>query len=219
MLEKETTTKKKKLNLAKLYWYGVLIYMTGFLSFVTYNFGDYVLINTQAKIKELTDEDIPDYNKIGEYKYLTQVLLERLPSNVLNTFISDDCCIEGLEYLGNNLEQFSGITLEDVIYIHNDSISISNALIHEFGHYVDIKLNRKSNTEEWHEIYLEEKDKFVERQVNPLADLDQVKDYVISDEDEFFAEVFSESVLFPLTSKLTTPKAYQYVKKCVEEIK
>ena len=88
-------------------------------------------------------------------------------------------------YNGEIKRELAGLTLlkEKKIYISHKSRHIRQAMVHEFGHYLDIKLGFVSETKEFKEIYEEEKEHIKEKW--------KFDGHASSNSQEFFAECFA----------------------------
>lgn len=86
------------------------------------------------------------------------------------------------------------------------SIKVNNTVLHEVGHYVDYKCGRISDTEEFRKVFDSEKYNIHETEYN------------ISSNREYFAESFKNYILYENKVKHRTPKTYEYILKCLEEV-
>lgn len=100
------------------------------------------------------------------------------------------------------------LDVEGRIDYNNRIITIKNrkSLLHEIGHYVDFKCNRISDTDNFIKIYNQEKYNTYENEYN------------ISSNREYFAESFKNYILYENKVKHKTPKTYEYILKCLEEV-
>ena len=137
------------------------------------------------------------------YGKLPQHLREMLWDNNYRIYIVNEI---------QNNENIMGSTYYGprIILIKNDMYFIDNTIYHEIGHVLDDKSHilYASGTEEFIDIYTEEKDNFV---------VDNNYDYFVSDEKEYFASAFAEYMLNPNRLKENTPKTYEFIRKCIEE--
>lgn len=102
----------------------------------------------------------------------------------------------------------SSLQLGGKIDYNNKIITIKNrtSLLHEIGHYVDYKCGRISDTEEFRKVFDSEKYNIHETEYN------------ISSNREYFAESFKNYILYENKVKHKTPKTYEYILKCLEEV-
>lgn len=99
---------------------------------------------------------------------------------------------------------------EKRIYIEDREVACKNAVIHEFGHYIDFYLGNISYTEEFANIFYEER--------YGLIGLDGVDNHCISTSIEFFAEVFNQMILHPETCKSSVPKSFNFIQECINSL-
>lgn len=139
-------------------------------------------------------------------------LLGRVPSSVLNAFQQDGWSIYVTDsdldnrYYGGTYGKLAGITVYDdkSIYMEDSKSDINRALAHEFGHYLDSTSGFPSTTQQFMDIYNEEKYTFLDS--TSCGD-----GHEYSDPQEFYASVFSEAMINPEGCQSTAPKAYAYI--------
>lgn len=91
---------------------------------------------------------------------------------------------------------------KNIIFMSNSEYAIDNALIHEFGHVLDSLSKWDSMNEYFLKVFQKEKDSF---------EVESLDNHYKSNEREFFAEVFQESILNPDTCKTSAPQAFDFV--------
>lgn len=91
----------------------------------------------------------------------------------------------------------AGITVFNTKEIFIEAGETSYCVIHELGHYMDYKRSMVSETEEFRTLYLKEKNK--------------LSMYGLTDQTEFFAEVFMYALLQPETTAELCPNSYEYI--------
>lgn len=99
---------------------------------------------------------------------------------------------------------------KNIIFMSNSKYAIDNALIHEFGHVLDSLSKWDSMNQYFVKVFQEEKDSF---------EVKSLDDHYKSNEREFFAEVFQESILSPDTCKSSAPKAFDFVNLKIKDLK
>lgn len=99
---------------------------------------------------------------------------------------------------------------KNIIFMSNSKYAIDNALIHEFGHVLDSLFGWDSMNEYFLKVFEEEKDSF---------EVESLDGHYKSNEREFFAEIFQESILNPDTCKLSAPKAFSFVNSKIKDLK
>ena len=146
----------------------------------------------------------PVYDEIWRvYGTLPQSVKDMLLDSNYRIYVVDSIqneeCITGVTYYGQR-----------VILIKDDMYYVSRTMYHEYGHVVDDKSHilYSSDTQEFKQIYLEEKDNFI---------CDNNYDYFVSDEAEYFASAFAEYMLKPSRLKENTPKTYEFIRRCIKE--
>lgn len=137
------------------------------------------------------------------------------PENVLNYLNTNGWVfyISGTEitsrYKGDVKGSIAGFTNYDTneVYIRGSESSIRYCFLHEVGHVVDKMLNFPSYESEWKTIYNEEKNKL---------SVFSYDGHYKSTPQEYFAEVYSESLINPVRCKNTAPKSYYYIKEVLK---
>ncbi len=151
------------------------------------------------------------------YIEIVEDTLLLMPQDLVEAFVNDEWCIfvttENLsqKYFNGKYFMVIGVTLPKNKYIKvaNKYESLAYTTLHEFGHYLDQACSGQfsSKSEEFKQIYLEEKDTF-------KANNTQISD--IRDEKEFFAEMFRCSIQ---DIDKCTPKALHYVNSQLAKLK
>lgn len=98
---------------------------------------------------------------------------------------------------------------KNIIFMSNSKYAIDNALIHEFGHVLDSLSGWDSMNEYFLKVFEKEKDSF---------DVESSDGHYKSNEREFFAEVFQESILNPDTCKSSAPEAFNFVNSKIKSL-
>lgn len=176
--------------------------------------------NTDVTTDEVVASQVEEYHGIvkadgavsAELLRYADGLLGRVPSSVLNAFQQDGWSIYVTDsdldnrYYDGAYGKLAGITVYNnkSIYVEDSKNDINSALAHEFGHYVDSKSGFPSSTQQFMDIYNEEKYTFVDS--TSCGD-----GHEYSDPQEFFASVFSEAMINPEGCQSTAPKAYAFV--------
>ena len=86
--------------------------------------------------------------------------------------------------------------------------NVNRVLIHEVGHFVAYVNNRADSTAEFRAIYNAEKNNFA----------GDNRAYAVSNNKEFFAEVFKEYSMNRASLKSHCPRAYEYVKNVLADM-
>ena len=86
--------------------------------------------------------------------------------------------------------------------------NVNRVLVHEIGHFVAYVNNRVDSTAEFRAIYNAEKNNFA----------GDNRAYAVSNNKEFFAEVFKEYSMNRASLKSHCPRAYEYVKNVLAEM-
>ncbi len=86
--------------------------------------------------------------------------------------------------------------------------NVNRVLVHEIGHFVAYVNNRADSTAEFRAIYNAEKNNFA----------GDNRAYAVSNNKEFFAEVFKEYSMNRASLKSHCPRAYEYVKNVLAEM-
>lgn len=95
------------------------------------------------------------------------------------------------------------VQAEKTIYIVNDSRAIDKALLHEMGHYIDLRSDYSSQSVEFSNIYLAESTK--------LFEVNKTDDYAQTSEEEYFAEAFQQIIKRPDMISIQTPNTFNYI--------
>ena len=141
--------------------------------------------------------------------------VNKLPSNLINKFISDGWHIYVTDeniaevYFGGTYSSVQGATIYEskTIVLANNATYIQNSLIHEIGHYVDFCRGYfLSDTPTFESIYNLEVEYFKSRIVNSSC---------VRDQQEFFAEEFF--YIYKDSSKCTE-QAYNYISNVINSL-
>ena len=108
-------------------------------------------------------------------------------------------------YEGDVSGRLSGLTnyKEKRIYIHGGYYDVYNSLLHEMGHFADFISGGQSIKEEFIKIYKKEKEN--------LQRIYELDSHIVSNEQEYFAEVFARYIVEKDYIKKKTPKTYEYM--------
>lgn len=147
---------------------------------------------------------------------VAQSYVERVPSKVIDA-ISSICYqmqlvndpAKEVGYTSN----WCGVTSPSMkmIYIEAKESKFRRAIVHEIGHAFDDYLGNVSLSDEFWGIYEAEKDSF---KVTGYATDGHFKD----NSQEFFAEAFQMYVYDSATLQSSAPKAYSFVKNCIDSL-
>ena len=100
---------------------------------------------------------------------------------------------------------------KNIIYISSNSNTIRRATIHEVGHAIAYELGWVEETDEFVEIFEEEKEFF--------TDCCSIGDgHEISDKYEYFASVYQNMILDYSDTKSEVPKTVEYIEDCLSRI-
>lgn len=96
-----------------------------------------------------------------------------------------------------------------VIKILNRNYFVERTVLHEYGHALDkaLKFNHISKTDEFKQIYLNEKANFK---------VDENRDYYVEDITEYFAQAFAEYIQNPQRLQDNTPETYTFIENCIK---
>lgn len=139
-------------------------------------------------------------------------LIETIPSHILECFneygfqvVLTDVNIAERYYQDTSLGDIAGLFVENesTIYISSKRNYINHATIHEFGHFFDYINDWSSTSEDFINIYIEEKDN--------LQIISHDNHYK-SSSSEFFATSFQQYLKNPKKLKNEAPKTYNYLK-------
>lgn len=137
--------------------------------------------------------------------------IDKLPANIRYAFVNAgwSICLTDTNlaqrFFAGQYSSVIGCTVygDRTIYVKNSKYGISNAIIHEFGHFIDNYRGTVSSSEEFTSYYNSEKYSFIE--VNKLDDNST------SSTIEFFAEIFNQAILYPNSCSSSAPNAYNFV--------
>ena len=146
-----------------------------------------------------------------------ELYYQAVPLDIRKQFAEDgwklvvtDQDISSTYYNGPVKGELAGLadSLEKKLYVHEDHYHIRNALLHEFGHYLDFRSGMVSNEDTFNTCYETEKEAF-DRPWNPDT-------HAMSSEAEYFAESFQQYILEPATCKEHQPLTYEYIAALIE---
>ena len=132
-----------------------------------------------------------------------------IPSNIRTSFVNDGWEIvitsESLESLFGYSFSIIGLTTygEERIYVEARENAIRRALCHEMGHYWDWKNDWLSDTDEWKDIFYDERYKFNEQY--------KADNHCVSSTVEYFAEIFAQALMYPDTAYSSAPRSCNYI--------
>ena len=132
--------------------------------------------------------------------------MKRLWLKRTNKSIPEDLYVAGLTTYdrARNLKEINVCDLEN---------TPQRAIIHEFGHFVDVMNGQPStNSRQFMKIYSREKYTYV--------DSDGSEDYcnIKNDIHEYFASIYDEYVKNPLNLRAKAPESYFFIERCVKDI-
>ena len=145
--------------------------------------------------------------------------LALVPNNILDAFFNQggtilltDKNIAKTYYNDYNIGKIIGLhdANKNVVYVSNTKYAIDFALIHEFGHVLDSLTNWNSMKDEFKDIYNTEKD---------TLEVYSIDGHYKTNEREFFAEIFQESIINSDSCKKTAPRAFEFVTNKINELK
>lgn len=111
------------------------------------------------------------------------------------------------EALNGNMVLGLTVPSDHKIYLSEKGYYAQIAYIHEIGHVVDFNNDYPSNSEEFKKIYLKEKDDYIS------SNFSVSKEYITSNEAEFFAEIFKNICENNTESLKSVPESVSFVKK------
>lgn len=177
---------------------------------------------SRKNVSQSLKDFISDFQFEGEISNesieIAQKYYFKIPENFRNRFkengwriiISDEDLNEKY-YESISSIPIAGLTVynDKTIYLGNYGINLSEAVIHEFGHYFDFINGRISNTEEFLKLFHKEK--------NNLYFLSNtLKNNAKEQSSEFFAECFQQYFNRPELFKDTCPETYQFFLNLLE---
>ena len=141
-------------------------------------------------------------------------IMGRVPSAVLNAFTQQGWSIYvtdsdlNARFFDNQYGGVSGATVyaDKAIYVNASKFNINDAMVHEFGHFIDSNCGFVSCTQEFTDIYNEEKNTF--KYTNSCGDGHEFSNTV-----EYFASAFDEYIINPSGCQATAPKTYEYIQR------
>lgn len=111
------------------------------------------------------------------------------------------------EALNGNIVLGLTVPTDHKIYLSKKGYYAQIAYIHEIGHVVDFNNNYPSSSEEFKRIYLKEKDDYIS------SNFCVSKEYITSNEAEFFAEIFKNICENDDKSLKSVPESVRFVRK------
>ena len=153
-----------------------------------------------------------DENLMG----IAQTYVERVPSKVLGAISSIGYQMQLVNDPAKEVgytSNWCGVTSPSMkmIYIEAKESKFRRAIVHEIGHAFDDYLGNVSLSDEFGGIYEAEKDSFI---VTGYSSDSHYKENT----QEFFAEAFQMYVYDSATLQSSAPKAYDFVKNCIEGV-
>lgn len=150
------------------------------------------------------------YKKVWEtYDELPENIKEMLDDQHYEIYVVDPLVSEMEGYITLGRTHF----MYGIIEISNKDLWVKRTTFHEVGHVIDdeISITFASASKEFKEIYEEEKEAFK----HVVADNHE---YFISTEMEYFAQAFSEFMINPEGLQEYTPRTYEFIEKCINNI-
>lgn len=189
-------------------------YKTGYLKVshngsVSYVYSDCLSLK---KIKDLLNISYSDDSISDSYSDTINSEVSILPSKLLNDFIDSYWTVEvtnediGAKYTNGKFSNVKGLTMykNRVIYL-SSSYDVSDSVLHEFGHWVDMEKGFISTSNKFNEIYTSESELF--------KDTFNVTFYY--DNMELFAESFYRYFVNPDVLEANCPKIYKFMSDIV----
>ena len=142
--------------------------------------------------------------------------LGKIPVKLQKEFIADGWTFYvttkniGSYYFGGKYGSVKGVTRTDekAIYVEDRS-SAMDCIVHEFGHYVDVRTGIfETDNEDFNAVYEEEYATFCEIFETPS----------IGGKRELFGEGFEKYILCPNKLQACSPKLYQFIQKVLDNI-
>ena len=149
---------------------------------------------------------------------LGESYFNKLPTNVQNflknndvKFYITDSNLANRFYSGV-YSSVLGVTVygEKTIYMENRNSAIKLSLIHESGHMIDYLTGTPSSSQEFNEIYQDEKDSFIE--------IGKQDNNSTSSTTEYFAEVVNQAILYPDSCSSSAPRSYAFVMNIINNL-
>ena len=145
-------------------------------------------------------------------KKICSDMLNRIPAKYIDRFISDGWHFYltseniGQTYM-NDSQSYQGLTVYDTkaVYIENRRKAVTEAPVHEFGHYISHVTGTVSAltcSDTWRALY--------ESEGVSCADKGLGK-YATTNPNEYFAECFYYYILNPALLKQAVPNTYEYI--------
>lgn len=185
-------------------------------------YNEYIRYFSNVFIYNITHEtnyNIGKLEKDFSYKQINY-LSSKIPKKLVKQFYESGWKFGTLDKskIAYDSHGIMGITLDKIILLDESTFSLPFSVIHEFGHYIDVSNGNLAYEKNWQEIYKKEKDNYKPKELIMLSTSnEQEKAYVTSNESEFFAEIFKQTILFPKKTKKNTPLAYEYMKELIEK--
>lgn len=148
------------------------------------------------------------YEKVwNAYDKLPENVKELVKEEKYKIYVVDELKSNNAEYitLGRTYSAFR------IIKISNINLRVERTTLHEYGHVIDDKLAIRfvSESKEFKDIYLNEKENFA---------VDDNHEYFTSSELEYFASAFAEYILDPERLKENTPRTYEFMENCINNL-
>jgi hypothetical protein len=165
------------------------------IEYVAFHFEE---IKTKIKMPDISI-DLDNASNVNLNDYLLEI--NKIPDGLIREFNKDGWkVVIDLDYI-NSLSNLYKVNCNGATKIKEKTIYIAtpNAILHEFGHYVDNKFN---SAKKHSELYL------VEYQKAPI------KNYYKSNANEYFAECFAMYIKGEVKLlKQLCPETYNYIKR------
>ena len=174
-------------------------------------------VKSNIVTKTYTSDGFISYSSNENLNADLQSYIDKVPSGVLNAITSVGYHIElrndvGAEFGYSNVNWCGGTSIEQKrIVIEANSGKFRRSVVHECFHAYDDYLGSVSLSDEFVSIYSEEANSFVVHDYSSTHYLDGVQEY--------FAEACQEYVYHPSELQSNAPKTFEFVKKCIEEVR
>ena len=175
-------------------------------------------LNTAANLDEYSNIIQKDGNVNDKWINSANGYWNKIPYNVRKRLINDgwqlyvtDKNIAQSFFFGQ-YSSVAGVTVyyKNLIYFEDRQSAINISIAHEVGHAIDQTLGFVSNTEEFINIYNQEKDNFIEVD----GDGSQAKGSV----SEYFAESIQQYIYHNDSLKKNSPQTYEFIKNAINSL-
>lgn len=173
-----------------------------------------MLLMTGCKVGSTSqDADALVVSSTDLEKELEDYLNENIPENIMSVLISQDYKIATSEHPGEayGVKYVDGLTDThgNVIYVKNYEGKFRKSVAHEVGHAFDDCMDFPSKSEEFKDIYNEEKDSI-------RGSAEDNIEYCKQTPQEYFAEAFQIYIYEPEILKDSAPRTYKYINQVVK---